>query len=188
MSTNEDTDDESNGEYRYMGRSPWRRGDEYVNRGDVVEPSESELEAFSDLLTPLDTGEGEEATGDVVTGPGEADASQQEPGEVIPWDGYDDMTVADIRESLGEYAAETIAAAIEYEYENESRSTAISAMQDELESRTDDTSGTSPPPGTDEDVPPDYAAEDHAEEPAGANPTDEDDEEDSDDTEEDSGG
>jgi len=109
-------------EYRFTGTRLVRDGGQTtITRGDVIEPTEAELEAFGDLFERVD----ETDTLDAAAADG--DESDPEP----PFDPTE-LTVASVRSNLdeGDYSAAELDAIEAAERAGEERSTALDAIED----------------------------------------------------------
>ena len=111
-------------DYRFTGTRLVRDGGETtITNGDVVEATESELDAFGDLFEPVGTADGDDAD----TTSEEPEASEPEP----PFDPTE-LTVATLRNNLdeNEYSSAALDALESAERAGEERSTALNAIAD----------------------------------------------------------
>lgn len=111
-------------EFRFTGTRLVRDGGQTtISRGEVIEPTEAELDAFADLFEPV--GDGDDAAG-------EAD------GESPPEAPFDptELTVASVRSNLDEedYSDGELDAIEAAERAGEERSTALDAIDAARES------------------------------------------------------
>jgi len=127
-------------QYRYVGTRLYRRGD-VIENGDVITPDDSELRAFGDLLEPVDTdaevaADDDTPAADAAAGEGESESESED--VPVPFDGYDDLTVSDLRDVAGDLATDVLRHAYVYEQANEGRSTALQIIESEMADRDAD--------------------------------------------------
>lgn len=123
-------------EHRYTGTGLYRPEGEYVATGDTITPTEPELQAFGDTLDPV--AQTESKTPDTTEEAAPEAGDDTEPP--VPFEGYEELTVGDLRDEVGDWETLVIVDALEYEQAQgeDARSTAVDALQSELESREDD--------------------------------------------------
>jgi len=128
--------------YELTGTRLYRSGDnsnEAVERGDIIEPTEAELDSFGDLLRPVEPAtetdeNAEDTTSEETTSSDESDSGDEAVIAEPPFD-PSQYTIQELDEEIAEndYSDDELEAALDVEQSGDDRSGAKDTIQAHLD-------------------------------------------------------